>query len=163
MSALFEEITCYLCHLVIETYDKFHVLRTHDRLYIKWILSKLSECAADKNYLCIIIKWFNRLKVKILFTLSHRKLLFTHLNERVLPLHECWLSLFTIFKACTDQDAAEKSAYKQYKLSEAWEGSLCKSSVFANADYSQSMLKTQQLITQTLSVVIDKQLIQQDN
>jgi len=71
--------------------------------------------------------------------------------------------LFTISKACTDQDAAEKSAYKQYKLSEVQEGSLCKSSVSANADYSQSTLKTQWLTAQTLSAVIDKQLIQQGN
>lgn len=163
MSALFEGIACYLCHLVIETYGKFHVLRTHGRLYIKWILPELPGRAADENYLRIIIKRFNGLEAKILFTLSHRKLLSTHSNERVLPLHECWLSLSTISKARTDQDAAEGSAYKQYKLSGAREGSLRKSPASANAGYSQGTLKAQRLTAQTSSAVIDKQLVQQGN
>ena len=89
---------CYLCDLFIRLHGKFHIPRTHGRLYDRWILPEPpndQSPASEPTFL--LIERFNLvLEAKILQTLNNIRLPRRHPNESVLHLREPWSSTSTI-------------------------------------------------------------------
>lgn len=102
---------CYLCDLFIKIHGKFHIPRTHGRLYDKWILPAwpINESPFNKYTLSVIKRFNAALEAKILHTLNHKRLPCRHPNESVLPLREPWSSTSTLSRAYIRHSTADAS------------------------------------------------------
>jgi len=156
---------CYLCDLFIKTHGKFHVPRTHGRLYDKWIVPDCPTNEMPTNgYILSVMEQLNAiLEAKVLLLLSHRGLPYRHPNESVLPLHEPWSSTSTLSRAYSRHTAVKVSTRDFDDIFEEQEEPLSKSHTFANADSSQIASRHSLTITQPLSSKLDARFLERSN
>ena len=106
---------CYLCDLFIKLHGKFHIPRTHGRLYDRWILPEppSDQSPASERTFQLIERFNFALEAKILQTLIDIRLPCRHPNESVLHLREPWSSTSTISQTEPGQTAVNilDSAY----------------------------------------------------
>ena len=100
---------CYLCDLFIQIHGEFHILRTHGRVYDRWIIPEwpVNDPAANGNILSVVDRLNATLEAEILRTLSHQQRPFPHPDESVLLLREPWSSNSTLFRAPNQESIQE--------------------------------------------------------
>ena len=110
---------CYLCDLFIKLHGKFHIPRTHGRLYDRWILPEPpNDQSPTSEPTFLLIERFNlALEAKILQTLNSIRPPRRHPNESVLHLREPWSSTSTISQTEPGQTTANTLDSAHYNTS----------------------------------------------
>lgn len=105
---------CYLCNLFVQRQGKFHIPRTHGRLYDRWILPEWSyNDSIETNSMSSTINAFaTKIEAKILEVFENQQLSFSHPNESVLLLRKPWPSTLTLPMATEQLDRNIKDSGK---------------------------------------------------
>lgn len=135
---------CYLCDLFIKTHGKFHIPRTHGRLYDRWILPERSYNGSALNAftLAVIERFSMALEAKILQAFHGSQTPFRHPNESILPFREPWSSVPTVYRANVSSSTAQLLEHVHGDVLKHQETSQPQSSVIADASSPKGSLKS---------------------
>ena len=102
---------CYLCSLFVRTHGRFHVPRTHGRLYDRWFLPEWSKVGVSHDHLELAISKFDTaLRAKIRFVIDRQKFQAVYPNESVTLTVVPWSSCATLSNTIVQPCAIEESS-----------------------------------------------------